>query len=136
LAQSGRIKRKANDKENRNNKGSKQLKHGDMSEEKDFLALEGEIVRVLKNIYDPEIPVNIYELGLIYNIDVDDDNNVHIRMTLTAPNCPIADDLLREVEEQVKSIDGINDVNVELVFDPPWDKEMMSDEAKLELGLM
>jgi FeS assembly SUF system protein len=107
-----------------------------MSEEKDFLALEGEIVRVLKNIYDPEIPVNIYELGLIYNIDVDDDNNVHIRMTLTAPNCPIADDLLREVEEQVKSIDGINDVNVELVFDPPWDKEMMSDEAKLELGLM
>lgn len=136
MAQSGRIKRKANDKENRNNKGSKQLKHGDMSEEKDFLALEGEIVRVLKNIYDPEIPVNIYELGLIYNIDVDDDNNVHIRMTLTAPNCPIADDLLREVEEQVKSIDGINDVNVELVFDPPWDKEMMSDEAKLELGLM
>ena len=107
-----------------------------MSEQQDYLALEGEIVNVLKYIYDPEIPVNIYELGLIYNIDVDDNNHVKIRMTLTAPNCPIADDLVREVQEQVKNIDGVRDAEVELVFDPPWDKDMMSEEAKLELGLM
>jgi len=107
-----------------------------MSEERDYLAIESEIVKVLKYIYDPEIPVNIYELGLIYNIDVDENNNVEITMTLTAPNCPVADDLLRDVEEQVGKVDGVKDVNVKLVFDPPWDKDMMSEEAKLELGLM
>ena len=107
-----------------------------MSEAQDYLALEGEIVQVLKYIYDPEIPVNIYELGLIYNIDVDEQNNVNIKMTLTAPNCPVADDLLRDVEEQVKGIDEVKSVNVDLVFDPPWDKEMMSEEAKLDLGLI
>jgi FeS assembly SUF system protein len=107
-----------------------------MSEERDYLAIESEIVKVLKYIYDPEIPVNIYELGLIYNIDVDENNHVEITMTLTAPNCPIADDILRDVEEQVGKVDGVKDVNVNLVFDPPWDKDMMSDEAKLELGLM
>ena len=107
-----------------------------MSEQQDFLALEAEIVKVLKQIYDPEIPVNIYDLGLIYNIEVDNENNVEITMTLTAPNCPIADSLLQEVETQVKNIEGVNETTVNLVFDPPWDKEMMSDEAKLELGLM
>ena len=107
-----------------------------MSKQHDYLALESEIANVLKNIYDPEIPVNIYDLGLIYNIDVDEKNNINITMTLTAPNCPIADSLLNEVEQQVKKIEGIQEVNVNLVFDPPWDKEMMSDEAKLELGLL
>lgn len=90
----------------------------------------------LKYIYDPEIPVNIYDLGLIYNIDVDENNHVHVKMTLTAPNCPIADQLLEEVEKQIKNLKGVKDATVELVFDPPWDKDMMSEEAKLELGLM
>jgi len=107
-----------------------------MSEEQDFLAIEGHIVNVLKEVYDPEIPVNVYDLGLIYNIEVDDDNNVEVRMTLTAPNCPIADDILQEVHDKVKSVDGVNEVKVNLVFDPPWDKEMMSEEAKLDLGLI
>ncbi|MBS3768681.1 MAG: SUF system Fe-S cluster assembly protein [Bacteroidales bacterium] len=107
-----------------------------MSDQKDYTALESKIINVLKNIYDPEIPVNIYDLGLIYNIDVDESNNVEIEMTLTAPNCPIADQILQEVEYQVKNIDGVNQAKVNLVFDPPWDKDMMSDEAKLELGLI
>ena len=101
----------------------------------DYLQLESEIVRVLKNIFDPEIPVNIYDLGLIYEVDVDDSNSVTIRMTLTAPNCPMADDLIAEVYKGVKRINGVKDVKVKLVFDPPWDKGMMSEEAKLELGL-
>jgi FeS assembly SUF system protein len=107
-----------------------------MSEQGDFLAVEGKIVKALKEVYDPEIPVNVYDLGLIYNIDVDDENNVEVKMTLTAPNCPIADDILNEVHDKVKEIDEVNDVKVNLVFDPPWDKEMMSEEAKLELGLL
>ena len=107
-----------------------------MSQQEDYLALEGEIVNRLKYIYDPEIPVNIYDLGLIYHIDVDENNHVHLKMTLTAPNCPIADQLLEEVEKQIKNVDGVKDATVELVFDPPWDKDMMSEEAKLELGLM
>ena len=107
-----------------------------MSDQKDYTALESKIINVLKNIYDPEIPVNIYDLGLIYNIDLDEGNNVEIEMTLTAPNCPIADQILQEVEHQVKNIDGLNQAKVNLVFDPPWDKDMMSDEAKLELGLI
>jgi len=104
--------------------------------EQDFLALEGKIMNALKEVYDPEIPVNVYDLGLIYNIEVDDENNVDIRMTLTAPNCPIADDILQEVHDKVKGIKEVNEVNVKLVFDPPWDKEMMSEEAKLDLGLI
>jgi FeS assembly SUF system protein len=107
-----------------------------MNKEEDYLAVEGEIVKVLKDVYDPEIPVNVYDLGLIYNIEVDDNNNVDIRMTLTAPNCPIADDILREVHDKIKAIEAVNEVNINLVFDPPWDKEMMSEEAKLELGLL
>jgi FeS assembly SUF system protein len=104
--------------------------------EQDYLAVEGEIVKALKEVYDPEIPVNVYDLGLIYNIEVDDNNNVSIRMTLTAPNCPIADDILQEVHDKVKEIEQVNEVDVKLVFDPPWDKEMMSEEAKLDLGLI
>ncbi|MFP4448343.1 MAG: metal-sulfur cluster assembly factor [Bacteroidales bacterium] len=107
-----------------------------MSDQKEYLNLESKIMQVLKEVYDPEIPVNVYDLGLIYNIDVDDNNNVEIRMTLTAPNCPIADDILQEVHDKVKDIKEVQDVDVKLVFDPPWDKNMMSEEAKLELGLL
>lgn len=101
-----------------------------------FISLETEIVNVLKSIFDPEIPVNIYDLGLIYNIEVDDQNNVEIEMTLTSPNCPMADDLLREVNEKVGMIELVNKVNLNLVFEPVWTKDMLSDEAKLDLGLM
>ncbi len=107
-----------------------------MAEDNDFLALEAAIMKNLKTVYDPEIPVNIYDLGLIYSIDVDDDNKVEVRMTLTAPNCPMADDLLREVHEKVNATEGVKEANVKLVFDPPWDKSMMSEEAMLELGLL
>lgn len=101
-----------------------------------LLQLETEIVRVLKNIFDPEIPVNIYDLGLIYEVDVDDNSAVTITMTLTAPNCPMADDLIAEVHQGIQGIDGVKEVKVNLVFDPPWDKSMMSEEAMLELGLL
>jgi FeS assembly SUF system protein len=102
----------------------------------DFLQLEGEIVKVLKNIFDPEIPVNIYDLGLIYDIDIKEDNVVDITMTLTAPNCPIADQLLIEVKDRITTVEGIKDANVNLVFDPPWDQSMMTEEALLELGML
>ena len=103
----------------------------------EFLQLETDIVQVLKTVYDPEIPgVNIYELGLIYSIDVDDGNNVSITMTLTAPNCPMADDILADVEQSVKAVPGISSVRISLTFDPPWDPSFLSDEAKLELGLL
>ncbi len=104
--------------------------------ENDYLQLEVEIMNAMKTIYDPEIPVNIYDLGLIYEIDVDDYNNVDIKMTLTAPNCPVADSLPIEVKEKVKEIKDVNNVNLELVFDPPWGPTMMSEEAKLELGYL
>lgn len=101
-----------------------------------ILKLETEIATVLKNIYDPEIPINIFDLGLIYKIDVDDNNNVEITMTMTAPNCPMADELLAEVTERVKAIPGINEFKLNLTFDPPWSKDMMSEEALLDLGLI
>ncbi len=104
--------------------------------EKDYLHLEAEILKALKTIYDPEIPVNIYDLGLIYEIDVDEYDNVDIKMTLTAPNCPVADSLPIEVKEKVKEIEGVKQVNLTLVFDPPWGPDMMSEEAKLELGFL
>ena len=107
-----------------------------MAEVNNFLQIETEVVQVLKNIFDPEIPVNIYDLGLIYAIDVDDDNKVEITMTLTAPNCPVADSLLAEVQEKVKGIEGVSDAKVILTFEPPWDESNLTDEAKLELGLM
>lgn len=98
--------------------------------------LENQIVEALKNVYDPEVPVNIYELGLIYEINLDDENNAKILMTLTAPNCPVAESLPVEVKEKVEAIDGINNAEVEITFEPPWDQDMISDEAKLDLGLL
>lgn len=107
-----------------------------MNESQDRTAVESMVVKALKGVYDPEIPVNVYDLGLIYEIDVKDKGEVDITMTLTAPNCPMADIVLNDVETYVKDIKGIEKVNVNLTFDPPWDKTMLSDEAKLELGLM
>ena len=107
-----------------------------MEPENEFLQLENEIIKVLKNIYDPEIPVNIWDLGLIYEIDADDDNNVKIRMTLTAPNCPMADDIIRDVQTQVEAVEGVKELDLKLTFDPPWDESNLTDEAKLELGLL
>ena len=107
-----------------------------MTEKKEFLQVESEILRVLKNIYDPEIPVNIYDLGLIYEVDVKEDNLVKITMTLTSPNCPVAESLPIEVKEKVALIKGVKDVEVILTFEPPWDKDMMSEEAQLELGFL
>lgn len=98
--------------------------------------MEQDIVLTLKNIYDPEIPVNIYDLGLVYEIDVEPDGTANIRMTLTAPNCPMADQLLEEVNGNVAKVEGITSVNVILTFDPPWDRSMMSEETLLDLGLM
>lgn len=104
--------------------------------EDNLLELETQIVHVLKDIYDPEIPVNVYDLGLIYKIDVDDNNQVEITMTLTAPNCPIADDILIEIKEKVEAIPEVKSAAIHLTFDPPWDKSMMTEAAMLELGLM
>lgn len=92
------------------------------------------IINNLKEVYDPEIPVNIYDLGLIYNVDVDDKNNANIIMTLTAPGCPVVDVLVVEITEAARAVEGVENVNVEITFDPPWDKSMMSEEARLELG--
>jgi FeS assembly SUF system protein len=102
----------------------------------DILQLETNIVQVLKSIYDPEIPVNIYDLGLIYDININDTKDVEIVMTLTAPNCPIADQILLEVKERVGAVEEVTSSEVKLVFDPPWDQNMMTDEAKLELGML
>lgn len=99
-------------------------------------SLGDKIVRVLKTIYDPEIPVDIYELGLIYDVFVNEDSDVKILMTLTTPNCPVAETLPMEVEEKIKSIDEVNSAEVEITFDPPWSQELMSEEAKLELGML
>lgn len=104
--------------------------------EKDILQLEKEIFDALKTVYDPEIPVNIYDLGLIYEVDVDEYDNVDIKMTLTAPNCPMADGILKDVRDSVSEVRGTNRVTVDLTFDPPWDKTMMSEQAKLELGFL
>jgi FeS assembly SUF system protein len=100
------------------------------------LEIETRLVGVLKSIFDPEIPVNIYDLGLIYNINVDDDQIAHITMTLTAPNCPMADELVEEVKYKVAGTRGVKECDLKLTFNPPWDKSMLSDEAKLELGFM
>lgn len=103
---------------------------------RDTTELGEKIVNVLKTIYDPEIPVDIYELGLIYDVLVNEDHEVKILMTLTSPNCPVAESLPMEVEEKVKSLDLVSDAEVEITFDPPWTQELMSEEAKLELGLL
>jgi|TARA_B100000780_G_scaffold228830_1_gene168331 FeS assembly SUF system protein len=97
--------------------------------------LKEKIISEIKKIYDPEIPVNIYELGLIYNIDIDQKNKVNIDMTLTSPNCPVAESLPNSVKVNVLKVDGVSDVDLKLVWDPPWDKDKMSEAAKLELNL-
>ena len=102
--------------------------------EKDMISER--IVQVIKSIYDPEIPVNIYDLGLIYSILVDDDFVAHVRMTLTAPNCPVAESLPIEVHEKVKDVQGVTDAKITLTFEPPWEKEMISEAGMLELGFL
>ena len=96
--------------------------------------IESRIVDVLKTVYDPEIPIDIYELGMIYKIDVKDDGSVDIDMTFTAPNCPASDFILEDVRTKVESVEGISSANINLVFEPAWDQSMMSEEARLELG--
>ena len=102
----------------------------------DDIVLEDSIIENIKEIYDPEIPVNVYDLGLIYRVDIAEDKTVHVTMTLTAPNCPAAGILPGQVEQAVGNTDGVADVDLELTFDPPFTPEMMSDEARLELGFM
>ena len=97
--------------------------------------IKSKVVEEIKKIYDPEIPVNIYELGLIYKIDVDEKNNVNIDMTLTSPNCPVAESLPNDVKNNIKKVEGVSDVNLNLVWEPPWDKDKMTEAAKLELNL-
>ena len=102
----------------------------------EFLQTEEAIVAMLKTVYDPEIAVNIYDLGLVYKVDVDEEKNVTIDMTLTAPNCPAADFIVEDVRMKVESISDVKSVDVNLVFEPEWDKDMMTEEAKLELGFL
>ena len=97
--------------------------------------IKQKIIEKIQKIYDPEIPVNIYDLGLIYKIDVDEENKVKIDMTLTSPNCPVAESLPNEVRDNVKKVEGVSDVNLNLVWEPPWDKDKMTEAAKLELNL-
>lgn len=107
-----------------------------ITEKIDFVKpLRDRVVDMLKTCYDPEIPVDIYELGLIYEINIDEGNDVNIKMTLTSPACPVAETLPVDVEQKIKSIPDVNNAKVEITFDPPWEKEMMSEEAKLELGM-
>jgi len=106
------------------------------TQEIDVTELGEKIVKVIKTIFDPEIPVDIYELGLIYDVFVNEDREVKILMTLTTPNCPVAETLPREVEEKVKSIKMVADAEVEITFEPPWSQDLMSEEAKLELGML
>ena len=102
----------------------------------DKFAIEERIIEMLKTVFDPEIPVNVYDLGLIYKIDVQENGMVLIDMTLTAPNCPAADFIMEDVRQKVESVEGVNTANVNLVFEPEWDKDMMSEEAKLDLGFL
>ncbi|MDR2891289.1 MAG: iron-sulfur cluster assembly protein [Alistipes sp.] len=103
---------------------------------KEITTIEENIVAALKEVFDPEIPVNIYDLGLVYEIDLEPSGLAHITMTLTAPNCPMADMLVDDVKSAAMAVEGVEQVEVELTFEPAWDKSMLSDEAKLELGLL
>ena len=107
-----------------------------MEEKQSNFSIEAAVVSVLRNTFDPEIPVNIYDLGLIYDIEVDDNQKVRITMTLTAPNCPVADTLPNEIRDSIAAISGVSEVDINLVFDPPWNQSMMSEEALLELGML
>lgn len=100
------------------------------------MEVKDEAITVIQDIFDPEIPVNIYDLGLIYEVNVDPSNNIHVLMTLTSPSCPVAESLPGEVKTKLKEIDGVNEVEVELTFDPPWTTELMTEAAKLELGML
>lgn len=100
------------------------------------LKIEEKVVDMLRTVYDPEIPVDIYSLGLVYKIDLSDDGSLAVDMTLTAPNCPMADFILEDVRQKLESVDGVTSVNVNIVFEPEWSQDMMSEEAKLELGLL
>ena len=100
------------------------------------IEIEEKIVAMLKTVYDPEIPVNVYDLGLIYKIDVSDNGEVALDMTLTAPNCPAADFIMEDIRQKVESVEGVTAATINLVFEPEWDKDMMSEEAKLELGFL
>jgi len=97
--------------------------------------IKNKVIEEIKKIFDPEIPVNIYELGLIYKVEVDDNNKVNVDMTLTSPNCPVAESLPNEVKESIMKVEGVSEVNLNLVWEPPWDKDKMSEAAKLELNL-
>ena len=98
--------------------------------------MENKVISALRQVYDPEIPVNIYDLGLIYEMKIEDNNDVYVLMTLTTPNCPVAEDMPTMVQDEIKHIEGIGEVKVEITFEPPWDMEKLSDEAKLELGML
>lgn len=100
------------------------------------LKLQEKVIAMLKTVYDPEVPVDIYELGLIYKIDIDDSFNLKIEMTMTAPSCPMADFILEDARMKLESIEGLNNVDIQLVFEPEWNRDMMSEEAKLELGFL
>ncbi len=124
--------------------GKKKDKNDDKQEKKematpeitDKMVVEKNVISTLKEIFDPEIPVNVFDLGLIYEVDVQEDMHVNIIMTLTAPNCPVAESLPNEIKEKAAATEGVKSADVELTFDPPWDKELMSDEAKLDLGFL
>ncbi len=107
-----------------------------MTELSDKKAIKEAVIEELKTVFDPEVPVSIWELGLIYELNVSDDNEVKIVMTLTSPNCPVAESLPMEVKEKAASVQGVKDVDIELTFEPPWDEEMISDEGKFELGML
>ncbi len=100
------------------------------------VTLENSIIDIIKTIYDPEIPVDVYELGLIYEVKINADQSVDVEMTLTSPNCPVAESLPKEVEDAIMTVEGVKSAKVNIVFDPPWDQTMMSEEAKLELGFL
>ena len=102
----------------------------------DLLKMEEDIVMMIKTVYDPEIPIDVYNLGLIYDVDIDEDKNVTITMTLTAPNCPAADFIIEDVRIKVQSVKGVNNVIINLTFEPEWNRDMLSEEAKLELGFL
>jgi FeS assembly SUF system protein len=104
--------------------------------EKTIEQLEKDVIEAIQTCYDPEIPVNIYELGLIYEININEENAVHVMMTLTSPSCPVAETLPPDVESKIAGVDGVSSAKVEITFDPPWEQSMMSEEAKLELGFL
>ena len=107
-----------------------------MKKENEFVKLEEEVVKVLRTVYDPEIPVNVYDMGLIYHIEIDDKYHVHIELTFTSPTCPVADFIIEDIRQKIENIEDVKSAQIKLVFEPEWNKNMMSEEAKLELGFL